>query len=100
MKGVFCDINTDIDRFRHGNLPYLQMRTRRTCGSAAVQTAVRAGPTGAARITLCDGLAGQDTIDLSSPAGVGSARCATLCPGLRSARLATTSFIYETINHG
>ena len=101
MKGFFCDIDTDIDRFRHGNLPYLQMRTRRTCGKSAVQTAVRACPTGAARIPLCDGLEDLDTIDLSSPAGVGSAHYATLCAGLRSARLATTSFTYETIiNHG
>ena len=92
VKGFFCDINTDIDRFRHGNLPYLQMRTRRTCGKSAVQTAVRACPTGAARIPLCDGLGDLNTIDLSSPAGVGSARYA---------RLTDTSFTYETtINHG
>ena len=101
-EGVFGDIDTDIDRFRHGNLPYLQMRTRRACGSpAAVQTAVRANPTGAARFPLCDGLEGPDTIELSSPAGGGLARCATLCAGLRSARRATTGFTYETIiNHG
>ncbi|MHC4890491.1 MAG: hypothetical protein ACYTEO_13625 [Planctomycetota bacterium] len=54
----------------------------------------------AARIALSDGLEDPGTIDLSSPAGVGSARCA---------RLTNTSFIrqtygrftYETIiNHG
>jgi len=91
-ESVLCDIDTDIDRFRHGNLPYLQMRTRRACGSSAVQTAVRASPTVAARFPLCDGLEDLDTIELSSPAGVSSARCA---------RLATTSFTYETIvNHG
>jgi hypothetical protein len=35
---------------------------------AAVQTAVRANPTGAARFSLCDGFEGLDTIELSSPA--------------------------------
>jgi hypothetical protein len=100
VECVFCDIDTDIDRFRHGNLPYLQMRTRRACGSAAVQTAVRACPTVAARFPLCDGLEDLGTIELSSPAGDGSARCATLRLGLRFARLANTSFTYETIiNH-
>src|SRR3972149_11377033 len=79
-EGVFCDIDTDIngishpvDRLRHGFLPYLQMRTRQACGLLAVQTAVRASPTVAARILLCDGLADLDTNDLSSPIGVGSA---------------------------
>jgi len=100
VECVFCDIDTDIDRFRHGNLPYLQMRTHRACGSAAVQTAVRACPTVAARFPLCDGLEDLGTIELSSPVGVGSARCATLRLGLRFARLANTSFTYETIiNH-
>jgi hypothetical protein len=91
VKCFFCDIDTDINRFRHGFLPYLQMRTRRAYGSSAVQTAVRVSPTVAARFPLCDGLEDPDTIELSSPAGVGSARYA---------RLANTRFTYETIiNH-
>src|SRR3989339_1757820 len=79
-KCVFCDVDSDINRFRHGYLPYLQMRTRRTCGSAAVQTAVRVCPTGATRITLCDGLEDPVAIDLSSP--IDSARCAPRFAGV------------------
>jgi hypothetical protein len=74
----------------------LQMRARPCVFSSktragTAQTAVRACPTAAARFPLCDGLRGQDTIELSSPAGVGSARYA---------RLAYTGITYETIiNH-
>ena len=97
VEGVFCDIDTDINFFRHGFLPYLQMRAR---SFPAAQTAVRAGPIAAARFPLRDGLDGPNTTELSSPAGACSARYA---------RLASTSFIrqtyggftYETIiNHG
>lgn len=92
MEGVFCDIDTDINWFGHGCIPFLQIRTRRTCGSGAVQTAVRASPTVAARFPLRGGLEDLDTIELSSPSGACSARYA---------RLASTSFTYETIiNHG
>jgi len=87
VKCFFCDIDTDINSFRHGFLPYLQIRTRRACESAAVQTAVRASPTVAARFLLCDGLEDPGTTELSSPAGAGSARFA---------RLASTSFIRQT----
>jgi len=88
MEGVFGDVDTDIDLSQHGFFPYLQMRAR---SLPAAQTAVRASPTAAARFTLCGGLEGLVTIELSSPAGGGSARCA---------RLTTTSFTYETIiNH-
>ena len=96
VKGFFCDIDTDINRFGHGFLPYLQMRARpcsclRQEDAGAAQTAVRACPTAAARFPLCDGLVGQGTIELSSPTGVGSA-----C----YARLTYTSITYETIiNH-
>lgn len=92
VKGFFCDIDTDIiGIFGHGFLPYLQMRARLLCGTGAAQTAVRACPTAAARFPLRDGLGGQDAIELSSPAGVGSARYA---------RLAYTSITCETIiNH-
>jgi hypothetical protein len=89
VKGVFGDVDTDINRFRHGFVPYLQMRAR---GFPAAQTAVRACPTGATRIPLCDGLEDPDTIDLSSLAGFGS---------VRYAHLAKPSFTYEIIpNHG
>lgn len=90
VKGFFCDIDTDINRFRHGFLPYLQIRARRLCGTGAAQTAVRVSPTVAARITLCDGLADQVTTDLSSPAFYGSARYA---------RLAAKRLYYGTFNH-
>ena len=89
MERVFRNIDTDINWFGHGFFPYLQIRAR---GLPAAQTAVRACPTEATRITLCDGLEDLDTTDLSSPAGASSARFA---------RLASTSFTYETIiNHG
>ncbi len=98
-EGVLGDIDSDIDGLRHGTFPFLRMRTRRTSGPA-VQTAVRAIPTGATRFPLRDGLGDLGTIELSSPAGVGSARCAPLGAGLRSARLALTGFPYETVaNH-
>jgi hypothetical protein len=71
-------------------LPILQIRTRRTCGSSAVHSAVRVSPTVAARITLCDGLADQDTTDLSSPAFCGSARYA---------RLTAKRIYHGTFNH-
>lgn len=88
MEGVFGDVDTDIDLSQHGFFPYLQMRAR---SSPAAQTAVRASPIATARFTLCGGLKDLNTIELSSPAGGGSARYA---------RLATTSFTYETIiNH-
>ena len=91
MKCFFCDIDTDINRFRHGFLPYLQIRTHQASGSLAVQTAVRASPTVAARIPLRDGLADLGTTDLSSPIGVGTARYA---------RLSNTRVTNETIiNH-
>ena len=88
VEGVFCDIDTDINFFRHGFLPYLQMRAR---SFPAAQTAVRVGPIATARFPLRDGLEDLGTIELSSPTGACSARYA---------RLASTSFIYETIiNH-
>ena len=97
---VFGDIDSDIDRLRHGTFPFLRMRTRRASGSAAVQTAVRAIPTRATRFPLRVGLVGPVTIELSSPAGVVSARCAPLGAGLRSAPRTATGFPYETItNH-
>jgi hypothetical protein len=63
------------------------MRTHRTYGSPAVPAAVRVSSIVAARITLRDGLADQDTTDLSSPAFCGSARYASLKTRLRYARL-------------
>ena len=95
-EGVLGDIDTDIDGFRHGTFPFLRMRTHRASGPA-VQTAVRAIPTGATRFPLRDGLGGPDTIELSPPAGVGSTRCAPLCAGLRSTPRAAPGYHYETV---
>ena len=83
-EGVFCDVDSYIDLFGHGKLPYLQMRTRRACGRATVQTAVRADAMTTTRFPLGDGLLDQGTIELSPPAGVGSLRCAFAGAALRS----------------
>lgn len=100
-EGVLGDIDTDINgfRFRHGDLPYLQMRTRRACGTPAVPTAVRVRPTGATRILLRDGLGDQETTDLSLPVGLGSARCAPLRAGLRSASRTSANTRESIRNH-
>jgi len=89
VECLFGNVDANEKRFCHGLLPILQMRTRRTHGSA-VHSAVRVGSTVAARITLRDGLADQDTTDLSSPAFSGSARYA---------RLTAKRIYYGTFNH-
>ena len=62
--------------------------------------AVRVDTTSAARIPLCDGLGDPDTIDLLRPVGTGSARCAPLYAGLRSASRTYANFRSNTIvNH-
>ena len=90
VKCVFGNVDADEEWFLHGFLPILQMRTRRSHGASAVPAAVRVSSIVAARITLCDGLEGLDTIDLSSPASCGSARYA---------RLAARRLYYGTFNH-
>ncbi|MGA2094059.1 MAG: hypothetical protein ABSH16_11750, partial [Sedimentisphaerales bacterium] len=90
VKCFFGNVDANEKLFLHGFLPILQMRTRRTCGSSAVHAAVRVSSIAAARITLGDGLVGQDTLDLSSPASFGSARYA---------RLAERRIYYGTFNH-
>ena len=87
VEGVFGDVDADVNWFRHGFVPYLQMRAR---SMPAAQTAVRAGPIAAVRFTLCDGLVGLGTTELSSPASFGSTRYA---------RLTERCFNYRTFNH-
>jgi len=88
---VFGNVDAYEDLFFHGTLPVLQMRARRACGSPTALSAVRAGPTAATRIMLCDDLVGLGTLDLSSPAAFGSSRYA---------RLAQSCFSYGTLIHG
>jgi hypothetical protein len=95
VKCVFGNVDADEERFIHGFLPILQMRTRRSCclrqeDAGAVPAAVRVSPTVAARITLRDGLEGLGTLDLSSPASCGSARYT---------RLTARRIYYGTFNH-
>jgi hypothetical protein len=89
VKCVFGNVDADEEWFLHGFLPILRIRTRRPRGSA-VPAAVRASSIVATRITLSDGLADQDTTDLSSPASCGSARYA---------RLTARRIYYGTFNH-
>lgn len=89
-EGIFCYVYAYENLFVHGTLPILQMRARRTCGPLTALSAVRAGPTVAARIMLCDDLLGLGTLDLSSPAARSSSRYA---------RLTASCFNYGTFNH-
>jgi hypothetical protein len=89
VKCVFGNVDADEEWFLHGFLPILRIRTRRPRGSA-VPAAVRANSTVATRITLCDGLADQNTTDLSSPAS---------CVSARYARLTARRLYYGTFNH-